>query len=72
MIDDARYNRYTDVALNTKAFEHERLRETLGKIQGRFLLSYDDSEKIRELYKGYEIIATEKLNGINNRQSAFT
>jgi len=53
---------------STKAFEHERLRDILGKIQGRFLLSYDDSEKIRELYKGYEMIAVERLNGINNKQ----
>lgn len=55
---------------STKAFDHERLREILGKIQGRFLLSYDDSEKIRELYKGYEMIAVERLNGINNKQGA--
>ena len=31
-------------------------------------MSYDDSEKIRELYKGYEMIAVERLNGINNRE----
>jgi len=43
------------------------LREVLGNIKGRFLLSYDDSEKIRELYKGYEMIAVERLNGINNK-----
>ena len=27
-----------------------------------------DSPKIRELYKGFEIIAIERQNGINNRQ----
>ena len=32
------------------------------------MLSYDDSEKIRELYKGYEMVAVERLNGLNNRQ----
>jgi DNA adenine methylase len=53
---------------STKAFDHERLRELLGKIKGRFLLSYDDSPKIRELYEGYEMIAVERLNGINNKQ----
>jgi len=41
--------------------------EKLENIEGRFLLSYDDSEKIRELYKGYEMIAVERLNGINNK-----
>lgn len=52
---------------STKNFDHERLREVLGNIKGRFLLSYDDSPKIRELYKGFEMIEVERLNGINNR-----
>lgn len=52
---------------STRDFDHERLREILGNIKGRFLLSYDDSPKIRELYKGYEMIEVERLNGINNR-----
>jgi len=51
----------------TEGFDHERLREVLGNIQGRFLLSYDDCPKIRELYKGYEMIEVERLNGINNK-----
>jgi DNA adenine methylase len=52
----------------TKGFDHERLRMTLGQIKGRFLLSYDDAPIIRELYSGYEMIAVERLNGINNKQ----
>ena len=52
---------------STKDFDHERLREVLGNIKGRFLLSYDDSPKIRELYKGFEMIEVERLNVINNR-----
>ena len=52
---------------STKDFDHERLREVLGNIKGRFLLSYDDSPKIRELYKGFEMIEVKRLNGINNR-----
>ena len=32
------------------------------------MLSYDDSPKIRELYKGFEIVEVERLNGINNRE----
>lgn len=53
--------------VSTEKFDHERLRDILEKIQGRFLLSYDDSEKIRSLYKGYEMIEVERQNGINNR-----
>lgn len=51
---------------STVNFDHGRLREVLGGIKGRFLLSYDDSEKIRELYKDFEIIEVERANGINN------
>ena len=51
----------------TKDFDHERLRDTLKNTQGRFLLSYDDSEKVRDLYKDFYIIETVRLNGINNR-----
>lgn len=52
---------------STKDFDHERLRNVLSKIKGRFLLSYDDSPKVRELYKGYYMIPIQRLNGINNR-----
>lgn len=48
-------------------FEHERLRDTLKNIKGRFLLSYDDAPKIRELYKDFNIIETERINGINRK-----
>ena len=50
-----------------KDFNDERLRDVLKNIKGRFLLSYDDSEKIRELYKDFEIIEVERANGINNQ-----
>ena len=53
---------------STADFDHERLRDTLKNIKGRFLLSYDDSPKIRELYKGFEMVEVERLNGINNRE----
>ena len=53
---------------STTDFDHERLRDVLKDIKGRFLLSYDDSPKVRELYKGYEMIEVERQNGINNRE----
>lgn len=56
------------MTLSTINFDHKRLRDVLGGIKGRFLLSYDDSTKVRELYKGYEMIEVERLNGINNRE----
>ena len=54
----------------TEGFDHERLKDTLKNIEGRLLLSYDDSPKVRELYKGFEMIEVERQNGINNRQGA--
>lgn len=51
---------------STKEFEHKRLAETLKNIKGRFLLSYDDSEYIRELYKEFNIIEVTRQKGINN------
>lgn len=61
---------YKYTITNKKDFDHERLRDVLGRIKGRFLLSYDDSPKVRELYKGYEMIEVERLNGINNREGS--
>ncbi len=47
--------------------DHERLRDSLKKISGRFLVSYNDCLEIRELYKGYEMYSYERLNNIRQR-----
>lgn len=52
---------------STRKFAHEELRDILGSIKGRFLLSYDDSEKVRQLYKDYDIIPVSRPNGINGK-----
>ncbi|WP_461809843.1 DNA adenine methylase, partial [Faecalimonas sp.] len=44
--------------------DHERLREVLSKIKGKFILSYNDCEMIRELYKEYTIIEVERHDNI--------
>jgi len=51
---------------STKDFEHKKLCECLKKLKGRFLLSYNDSPMVRELYKDFNIIETSRQNGINN------
>ncbi|MFA7658783.1 MAG: DNA adenine methylase [Candidatus Gastranaerophilaceae bacterium] len=53
--------------ISTKDFNHERLRDVLKNIKGRFLLSYDDAPIIRELYKKFNIIEIERMNGINRK-----
>jgi len=41
-----------------------RLRNVLGRIKGKFVLSYNDSPKIRELYQNYQIIAAERFDNL--------
>ena len=41
--------------------EHEELAELLSNIKGKFLLSYNDSVVVRELYKGFNIKSTKEI-----------
>ena len=50
----------------TKA-DHERLRNKLCGISGKFLVSYNDCPEIRSLYDGYEMYSYERLNNIRQR-----
>ena len=49
-----------------KDFEHERLFKVLSNIKGKFLLSYNDSEIIRELYKDFSIQEISRKNTLNS------
>lgn len=44
--------------------DHVRLKESLDNIKGRFVLSYNDCEFIRQLYNGYEIIETDRQHNL--------
>lgn len=44
--------------------DHERLRETLNTIKGKFILSYNDCQEIRDLYKEYIVIRIERQNNL--------
>lgn len=56
---------YYDVAFGEK--DHYRLRDTLKQIQGKFMVSYNDCEFIREIYSDYYIEAIERTNNISQR-----
>ena len=56
---------YENVGFTT--VDHERLRDTLKNISGKFLVSYNDCPEIRALYKGYEMYSYERLNNIRQR-----
>lgn len=44
--------------------DHNRLKECLNKIKGKFVLSYNDCEQIRELYKDYKIIGVDRAHNL--------
>lgn len=45
--------------------DHERLNSCLKAIKGRFILSYNDDDYIRELYKDFNITAVSRQNNLN-------
>jgi len=47
--------------------DHARLRDTLAQITGKFLVSYNDCEYIRQLYEGYQIESVTRLNNLAQR-----
>lgn len=44
--------------------DHERLKAVLSRINGKFILSYNDSDYIRDLYKDFEIATTKRQNNL--------
>lgn len=44
--------------------DHGRLKRSLDNIKGKFILSYNDCQAIRDLYKDYTIIGVERLDNL--------
>ena len=44
--------------------DHVRLKEALERLKGKFLLSYNDCEYIRELYSGYSVVEVERMHNL--------
>lgn len=44
--------------------DHERLRDVLCHIKGKFILSYNDCPEIRELYKGFNMVKVERQDNL--------
>ena len=47
--------------------DHMRLRDTLKACRGKWMVSYNDCDFIRELYDGYYITAVTRLNNLAQR-----
>lgn len=45
--------------------DHLRLKNTLDCVKGKFVLSYNDDEFIRELYKDYTIVNVSRQNNLS-------
>ena len=59
------YKTYGEI-LFTKE-DHYRLKELLDNIKGKFILSYNDDMHIRNMYKEYTIIETERNNTLSSK-----
>ena len=44
--------------------DHTRLKETLDKVRGKWILSYNDCPEIRNLYDGYIVISVERSHNL--------
>lgn len=47
--------------------DHLRLSETLRTLKGRFILSYNDCDAVRDLYKGYHIEEVSRIHNLRVR-----
>lgn len=47
--------------------DHTRLRDTLASCKGKWMVSYNDCEYIRELYKDFHILSFTRINNLAQR-----
>ncbi len=47
--------------------DHSRLLRLVTGVKGKFVLSYNDAPKIREMYAGFNIHALERPNSLKNK-----
>lgn len=50
--------------------DHLRLRNQLGEIQGKFLLSYNDCTDVRQLYEGFHILDFDRAHPMSKKPDA--
>lgn len=48
--------------------DHVRLYEALSKIEGKFILSYNDNEALRDMYKEYTIVEVQRANNLAHKK----
>ena len=60
--------KYYDVPFSKK--DHERLKNTLLNLKGKFILSYNDAPLIRELYSGFLIKEVHRKNTLSSKENS--
>lgn len=58
-------------AVEFKREQHIQLRDILNNIKGKFILSYNDCDFIRQLYNGYNIIEIDRQHNLKGDGSRF-
>lgn len=51
--------------------DHMRLLETLKKIKGKWILSYNNHDKIKEMYREFRVLETGRFNNLSNRNGEY-
>lgn len=69
-VDSERY--YNDKYSCFGTDDHKRLHRCLSAIKGRFILSYNDCDMIRDLYKDYNIIGVDRNNSLPSKPEFCT
>lgn len=65
--------RYYKSPLNSfKTADHKRLKDVLRSIKGRFILSYNDCDFIRDIYANYNITSVSRLNQLPGKPSTYS
>ena len=56
--------------VNFSIEDHQRLKISIDSIKSKFILSYNDCDYIRELYKDYKIIELDRNDSLNSRNGS--
>lgn len=51
--------------------DHIRLLETLKKIKGKWILSYNNHDRIKEMYREFQVVEIGRFNNLSNRSREY-
>ena len=51
--------------------DHIRLLETLKKIKGKWILSYNNHDRIKEMYQEFQVIEINRFNNLSNKNQEY-